>query len=119
MSKDMGSPGTTPEAVNALGRGHTPGPWVVFTDSVSDRALAILPAMRRGEVCEFAKAPEDADARLIAAAPDLLGALKAICGAVASGDVAGCLIHHSPTGWANTGDALAKAEAAIAKAEGK
>jgi hypothetical protein len=97
----------------------TPGPWRY------SRTMRLVGAgVAAPWVCQVEDQGVDAkrfeaNARLIAAAPDLLGALKAICGAVASGDVAGCLIHHSPTGWANTGDALAKAEAAIAKAEGK
>jgi hypothetical protein len=104
--------------------GHTPGPWVRFM--CEGRTAAILPADRPGDVAVFESVGES-DARLIAAAPDLLGALHE--GRRAIGD------HHAPndcyaTGPV-TGDAfrdlvecpacafIAKYDAAIAKALGE
>lgn len=52
---------------------HTAGPWVGFSDQ--GRCVAIMPAGRDGDICTFAQWPNDADARLIAAAPDMLAAL--------------------------------------------
>jgi hypothetical protein len=53
--------------------GHTRGPWVQFADQ--GKCIAIMPAMREGDVCTFNQSPSDADARLIAAAPDMAAAL--------------------------------------------
>lgn len=54
---------------------HTPGPWVQFADQ--GKTVAIMPAMRAGDVCAFSKPPTDDDARLMTAAPDMLEALWA------------------------------------------
>lgn len=53
---------------------QTPGPWVVYL--CEGRPQAILPAGRTGDVCEFSAAPTEADAKLIAAAPELLAAAR-------------------------------------------
>jgi hypothetical protein len=53
--------------------GHTKGPWIIFSDG--GRPAAILPAGRDGEICQFANASK-ANARLIAAAPELLEAAQ-------------------------------------------
>ena len=78
---------------------HTPGPWVQFCDH--GRTIAIMPAGRPGAICKFTQkcGPTIANARLIAAAPDMLAALKY------------CVIERSE--W------LTEARAAIAKAEGR
>lgn len=55
---------------------HTPGPWVQFADQ--GKVVAIMPAGRPGDVCAFSASPSDADANLIAAAPDMLALLKAM-----------------------------------------
>lgn len=56
-------------------KGPTKGPWVEFSDE--GRTVAILPAMRDGEVCNFRTPyPSRANARLIAASPDLLEACR-------------------------------------------
>jgi hypothetical protein len=57
---------------------HTPAPWVIFADR--GHSIAVMPAMRRGEICSFEgarfpPAETDANARLIASAPELLDAL--------------------------------------------
>jgi hypothetical protein len=56
--------------------GFTPGPWVGFADQ--GKTIAIMPAMRAGDICEFSKPPTEADARLMIAAPDLLQALTMV-----------------------------------------
>jgi hypothetical protein len=53
---------------------YTSGPWVQFADQ--GKCIAIMPAMREGDVCTFNQSPSDADARLIAAAPDMFKALE-------------------------------------------
>ena len=52
---------------------HTPGPWVQFADQ--GKCYALMPAMRIGDICTFKQPPNDADAMLMAAAPDMLEAL--------------------------------------------
>lgn len=61
---------------------HTPGPWVRFF--VDEHTMAILPAGRPGSVADFKAPPSEADAQLIAAAPELLVALEALLVAVAA-----------------------------------
>lgn len=58
--------------------GFTPGPWVEF--QCDGDAVAIMPAGRVGDVCTFGEtcANANADARLIAAAPELYEALRKI-----------------------------------------
>jgi hypothetical protein len=63
--------------------GFTPGPWVQFAQRGNDgnvELIVIMPAGRPGDVASVAvDTPEDeANARLIAAAPDLLEAMKGI-----------------------------------------
>lgn len=54
---------------------HTVGPWIEFADQ--GNTVAIMPAMRTGDICSFAEPyPNRANALLIAAAPDLLEACK-------------------------------------------
>ena len=79
---------------------HTPGPWVGFLDQ--GHLVAIMPAGRPGNVCQFSVPPTDADAHLIEAAPELLAALKVV---VAIAD--------------RRTDEFDAARAAIAKAEGR
>lgn len=65
---------------------HTPGPWA--TAEVGDKPFTCLAVMNSERVSlftlveedgvEFAAVMEEADARLIAAAPDLLTALRAV-----------------------------------------
>jgi hypothetical protein len=83
--------------------GHTPGPWRAnFEDG-------IIFGKNDEVVCSdgtgvFAAIPNDADARLIAAAPDLLEALKL------------CILQVQGGPYGDS--AVAVAEAAIAKATG-
>ena len=83
---------------------HTVGPWIEFCDE--GKTVAILPAMRPGEVCLFEKPfPSSPNARLIAAAPELLEALRTLIDAT--------------LGEKAMSDAWEQADAAIAKATGK
>jgi hypothetical protein len=52
---------------------HTPGPWEFLPPD--DGNCGAITA-KTGWICDFAEEPSDANARLIAAAPDLLEALK-------------------------------------------
>ena len=94
---------------------HTPGPWTV-TDEDDFYGLAIEAAGREGEYVPVARVPVDyddrpereANARLMAAAPDLLEALKAL--------LSGSERHIFSTECKTERDA---ARTAIAKAEGR
>jgi hypothetical protein len=55
---------------------YTPGPWIGFTDQ--GKVIAIMPAMREGDICTFEQSPSDADASLLIAAPALAKALEEI-----------------------------------------
>jgi hypothetical protein len=89
---------------------HTPGPWVIddsnpnlvarLVNGVYEYVCAVEPSSFSNRECN--QEQEEADARLIAAAPDLLDALKDLC----SDD----LLNQDK--WDN-------ARAAIARAEGK
>jgi hypothetical protein len=59
-----------------MSESHTPGPWIEFADR--GETVAILPAGRDGTICDFSSTVSRADARLIAAAPELLEALAEI-----------------------------------------
>lgn len=52
---------------------HTPGPWVQFSDQ--GKCIAIMPAMREGDICTFDQPPSAADAMLMNAGPEMLKAL--------------------------------------------
>lgn len=82
---------------------HTPGPWVAFF--VDGRASVIMPAGRPGDICLFRDGAAEADARLIAAAPELLEACKAILNVYFPTDTCGAREH-----WKRVEDAIAKAE---------
>lgn len=82
---------------------HTPGPW----EAIGAEVYAPAPATVRPLIarCIYGPPDERANAHLIAAAPDLLEALRYI-------------VAWNPDGW--DGDrARAQALAAIAKAEGR
>ena len=98
---------------------HTPGPWAVREHWSDDGAFEVYPtrggAPSYGQWSALAEVPEygkedspeaEANAHLIAAAPDLLEALQEIVNA-ADGD-----------GWNQLDAGLKKARAAIAKATG-
>jgi hypothetical protein len=81
---------------------HTPGPWHVYEGCVYDADNA-----------ELSHCPGEADARLIAAAPDLLAALKAL---LDNGDDPHPLSGRDPT---VRREDIGPARAAIAKAIGE
>ena len=54
---------------------HTPGPWEFL--SPDDGNCGAITA-KTGWICDFAEEPSNANARLMAAAPDLLEALRQI-----------------------------------------
>ena len=67
---------------------HTPGPWKIATTYANAQAgkYTVVPwATQRQRVCAIAARPNyppeqaEADARLIAAAPELLEALRDLC----------------------------------------
>lgn len=93
---------------------HTPGPWQAVEDALTTvRVVAVRPGTQviERDICEFhfgAKDEEEANARLIASAPDLLAALKGLTDFLSG--------HRSKSQVV----ALAReARAAIAKAEGR
>ena len=57
---------------------HTPGPWHAENSSVIDSQDQIVVTCFRGSVNRYDHAEDYATARLIAAAPDLLEALKLV-----------------------------------------
>lgn len=58
---------------------HTPGPWTAHDDDGTGTMPCVLSgSVNRGGNFYVAQCNNYADARLIAAAPDLLGALQAI-----------------------------------------
>lgn len=103
---------------------HTPGPWVVYTPEDYDGperlpGLGVDSQTTGDAVVWFALEPEtglknDADAHLIAAAPDLLEALEDIIESVAQ-----CTDDDGrPTYEVCQSDDFSAARAAIAKARG-
>lgn len=82
---------------------HTPGPWAYRTE---DGYCGEIVASNGTFLCAFADDPSEANARLIAAAPDLLDALSVLLAAVQRSVCEG------------SGPAQDLAHAAIAKAAG-
>jgi hypothetical protein len=93
---------------------HTPGPWVVYDDSNDGKTNRIEIAARGKTVAwiyHSVPAEDLPNARLIAAAPDLLDALK---------NIVNLWDHHASAHGDGTIFPLhVAARAAIAKAEGK
>jgi hypothetical protein len=92
---------------------HTPGPWEVFYKTKYDEWHVSVPMsegnMRWGLFDDGVRSENpEADARLIAAAPDLLKACKALE-----------LLFAPLARDCTAADAIDKARAAIAKAEGQ
>lgn len=95
---------------------HTPGPWEAYKTSPTDSHGWGVAAGSRG--CITCSVAHEADARLIAAAPDLLAALEAWGQAVTSAD--GRLLTFFPGIVENAvAEAHDAARAAIAKARGE
>lgn len=79
---------------------HTPGPWRTDTDIFHDRLDIRDESGRRIAVCmhdyPMSMARHDANAHLIAAAPDLLGALEDCCVIAKPGNSASCCPVYRP-----------------------
>jgi hypothetical protein len=84
---------------------HTPGPWTKFSNSPeSDAIPSVMAQQQNGKGLFYvAQCNVDADARLIASAPDLLAALQAI-------------VDKKGNKWHPTDPLLQAARAAIEKA---
>ena len=99
---------------------HTPGPWRRFANSIKSRkagcVIVRLPALtdRVGDETPEQIERWDADARLIAAAPELLEALE-----LALGSHNRLLLSDPPKDAWVFNEVEAKARAAIAKAKGE
>lgn len=86
---------------------HTPGPWEVFETHTGHY---VLDSAEQAVVCQIEWCLEaEANARLIASAPELLDALKRLCAKFGVDD----------DGWPRDGTELREARSAIAKAEGR
>ena len=99
-----------------MSAGHTPGPWVTYDDSAPDYEKWVVgdDASRHGQICVVESCDRsEADARLIAAAPDYDAAARE---AIAHNTDARNI--KDETGWvAITCEAYDMLRAAIAKAE--
>ena len=97
---------------------HTPGPWSTFQDASLRHAVATATV----RICDmwgkdpaFFTAEDAANARLIASAPDLLAALKALLESIESVDFSvldDAGLHYDRIPWS-------QAETAIARATGE
>lgn len=86
---------------------HTPGPWFYEEGMTRDRLHPFVKAADGRVICSCRTDNKHANARLIAAAPDLLETLEAIVDFEAGPDF---------SRWARI---VQRAESAIAKARGK
>lgn len=94
---------------------HTKGPWVIHeSNAIVGEKLDDHPIWLRPVIARFATGVRPADARLMAAAPELLEALKITRGNIASLGPAGAL-----TPYTSYQEWLAMVDAAIAKATGE
>jgi hypothetical protein len=121
------SPRAVPDQGQQPAAKHTPGPWQVGTPGYGepgyiycDNALGSAVAITYGlplALSVFSRAEEEANARLIAAAPDLLEALKAV---TPPHRALGCWCSYSrdTEGYGHE-DGCKLARAAIAAAEGR
>jgi hypothetical protein len=95
---------------------HTPGPWSLgssLTDGYHFKRIEATVNGKRRYIATVDIENDDANARLIAAAPDLLEALTNIFSGIETGLVR--IDTDADEAWSN---ALGKARAAIAKATG-
>lgn len=111
--------------------GYTPGPWVVYTADGSlgtvetaDGAVVVAQAQQVSAKDQLSGSPERfANARLIAAAPDLLEALFALLPHVEHADSCGDMDAYNnadvPTCGCGLDSARERANAAISRATGE
>lgn len=97
---------------------HTPEPWTVMCDEQGYLVMATTEMRKQLPICEVSRGcfslSAEANARLIAAAPDLLDMLKAITnGMVAAKEDGRGYRLREPEKWLN------RIQKTIAKAEGK
>lgn len=122
-----GSTAPVNEAPPATVTPHTPGPWEAVDD---EGGIRIRPVNTGWELAFLAAGswtysdgmPHDIDAnaRLIAAAPELLAALKLIANYEGDGDDGGMLAPKPPYSWETVARvSVDVAKAAIKKAEGR
>lgn len=88
---------------------HTPGPWLVLRDPEVGGPLVATEDVAIADVMEMEGGMSEANARLIAAAPDLLAALRQVVESA----------YPNPDEHPTMTAAWRVAEAAIAKAEGR
>lgn len=70
---------TKPNSAGETRPAHTPGTWKYLPDeSMIETAGPVNLSGDYGHICDFRSPVNEADARLIAAAPDLLAALQGI-----------------------------------------
>ena len=113
---------------------HTPGPWEFscLDDTErpgieADRFSVVIFGVRAEDDCGIhgrTEKEEMANARLIAAAPDLLEALESVMDTIEWPPDSNCSCHISPpcndcVNYAGLREAIAEAKAAIAKAKGE
>lgn len=105
-------------SISAVTSGHTPGPWKIVSRSVADDGWNIYAESDYGigktwDCNGFAE--NEANARLITAAPELLEALKACEALIVD------LAESGDAGFWDAGEApeVIAARSAIAKAEGR
>lgn len=98
---------------------HTPGPWSIWSYNPGTHAFVIGPDNGHSVAVVHKTPPEHgpSNARLIAAAPDLLEALEACAESLAGCDEA--LDQMAGVGGYKPDSAIAQARAAIGKAQGK
>lgn len=97
---------------------HTPGPWQLKQVTNSRGKVTryrIYSGHDYGQHTDVAREPQEADARLIAAGPDLLEALEEL---VEQAQIAGDALSRMGAGATRLGLAQTKAKRAIAKARG-
>ena len=82
---------------------HTPGPWTLGPWNSGPHEVHGTPVIDKNTLILAIASNNEADARLIAAAPDLLAALEALCDAPAVPDVYSDL-------WGDANAALDKAK---------
>lgn len=100
---------------------NTPGPWMVEPiDGGLTYQVTTSEETGFKVICEtgWGDDVDAANARLIAAAPDLLKALGVIIRHVNAIEMAAVLAAHYPAGFANMQDAVTAALSALAKARG-
>lgn len=103
---------------------HTPGPWIVEQTTLTISAEPLKEGRARVPVSMTVHCSQaDANARLIAAAPDLLEACEFFFGAIESGEIVRDISRDGEPDWAlrmvRFTAKLGKAQAVIAKAEGQ